>query len=108
MRKLAVAFLLGLAALVVNAESKKSKPVRVEKPIYCLPIKTLLEDLKNKYQEEAMVIGSSEWMPDVNMSLFINKETGTYTVIEFDDEAGCILSVGKNIRYRYPKAANML
>lgn len=81
--------------------------VRVDKPIICYPIKQFLSDIKNKYGEEAMVMGVEGTMESVGMALYINKETGTYTVVEFDAEAACVLSVGKNVRYRFPKVNNL-
>jgi hypothetical protein len=107
MRTLALAVLLGFS-LVAHAAPKPPKAVKAEKAVVCFPIKTLLKDLYNKYGEEPMVVGVDGNMEEVGMALYVNRETGSYTVIEFDSEAGCILSVGRNVRYRFPKVNNML
>lgn len=107
MRTLALAVLLGFS-LVAHAAPKTPKAVKTEKSIVCFPIKTLLKDLNDKYGEEPMVVGVEGTMDDVAMALYINRETGSYTVIEFDNEAGCIISVGRNVRYRFPKVNNVL
>lgn len=103
-----VALIIGLVTLLANAKEKSIQPVKTNKKIVCFPIDSLLDDLKNKYGEEPMVMGITENMDDVGMSLFINRDTGSYTVIEFDKEAGCIVSVGNNVRYRFPKTSSML
>lgn len=61
-----------------------------------------MKDLKEKYGEEPMVMGVEGTMEDVGMGVYINRETGSYTVVEFDREAACVLSFGKNVRYRFP------
>ena len=100
MFKLIIAAALALAATTSGATDK---PVRADKSIVCYPIKPFLKDIKNKYGEEAMIIGEEGTMEQVGMAVYINKESGSYTVIEFDKEAACVLSVGKNVRYRFPK-----
>lgn len=78
------------------------KPVETTKKVVCFPLKVLMKDLKEKYGEEPMVMGVEGTMEDVGMGVYINKETGSYTVVEFDREAACVLSIGKNVRYRFP------
>lgn len=79
------------------------KPVESTKKVVCFPLNVLLKDLKDKYGEEPMVMGITANMDDVGMGLYINRDTGSYTVVEFDKEAACVISVGKNVRYRFPK-----
>lgn len=100
MHKLLIALTLILAA---TNSSAADKPVRAEKSIVCYPIKQFLKDIRTKYGEEAMIIGEEGTMEEVGMAVYINKENGSYTVIEFDKEAACVISVGKNVRYRFPK-----
>jgi len=100
--------LASLFTSVAYSAEKAVTPVETEKKIVCFPAKTLLKDLKDKYGEEPMILGITTNMDDVAMGVYINKETGSYTVIEFDTEAACVVSIGKNIRYRFPKSQSML
>lgn len=100
MLKLIIAAALALAAI---SSSANDKPVRADKTVVCYPIKQFLKDIKTKYGEEAMIIGEEGTMAEVGMAVYINKENGSYTVFEFDKEAACVLSIGKNVRYRFPK-----
>jgi hypothetical protein len=102
MRKLAVGLVAVLIACSSYAEVPK-KGIKVEKSVTCFPIKVLLDNLKKKYQEEPMIFGMSSTMEDVVMGVYINRDNGSYTVIEFDEEVGCIVSVGDRVRYRFPK-----
>jgi hypothetical protein len=100
MFKLLIALALSLFVTVTFA---RDKGVKTDKPVMCFPVKNFLKDLKDKYGEEPMLVGATTNMDDVGVSVYINKDTGTYTIFEFDTEAACVLSVGKNIRYRLPK-----
>jgi hypothetical protein len=106
MHRLAVGLIAVLIACSSFAQVPK-KGVKVEKAVVCFPLKVLLDDLKIKYKEEPMIIGMTGTLEDVAMAVYINKETGSYTVIEFDEEAGCILSVGDRVRYRFPKLGSV-
>lgn len=99
MQKLLVTFLLGLA-LVAHAE----QPAVATKKIVCVSFKKAMADLKDKYGEEPIVLGTVTNMEDVKMGVFVNPETGTFTVLEFDNAAGCVISVGKDVRFRSPKS----
>lgn len=98
MTKILAGLLLGIFAIAANAE-----PAKANKPVYCFPIKTLVVDLKNKYGEEPMMLGKHGIMKDVGVSLYVNAQTGTFTMLEFDNEAGCVISSGTDLRYRLPK-----
>lgn len=87
--------------LCISASAQK--PVESTKKVVCFPLNVLLKDLRDKYGEEPMVMGITANMDDVGMGLYINRDTGSYTVVEFDKEAACVISVGKNVRYRFPK-----
>jgi hypothetical protein len=100
MLKLFIAAILALSAVCASATDK---PVKVDKEILCFPVKGLLKDLKDKYGEELMVIGKHSVMEDVVTAVYINRETGTYTIIEMDYEAACVISIGTDVHYRSPK-----
>jgi hypothetical protein len=90
------------AAVALAASTSYAEAVKTDKPVVCFPIKTLLKDLKNKYGEEPMVVGKTAKMEGVATAVYVNPETGTFTVVEMDDEAGCVVSLGTQIRYRFP------
>ena len=97
--------LVAVIALTMSLLANADQPVISSKKIVCFPLKQLLKDIKQKYGEEPMILGLTEYTTDIGMGVYVNRETGSYTVIEFDDEAGCIISVGRNIKYRFPKNA---
>ena len=77
--------------------------VRVEKPILCFETKQFLKEIKEKYQEEPMIIGKTTGVKGVVTAWYINSTTGSFTVVEMDDEDTCIISVGTSAYYRVPK-----
>jgi hypothetical protein len=108
MKKLLVAFLLGASLLALAQKAPKVEtPVTTSKKIVCVSFKKAISDLKEKYGEEPIVMGTVTNMEDVKMAVFVNPETGSFTVLEFDDAAACVVSVGKDARFRTLKA-NMM
>lgn len=97
MSKLLVSILLVLSTAV------HANAVVAEKPIMCFDTKTFLKQIKEKYGEEPMIIGKTSGVSGVVTSVYINKETGSFTIAEIDKEAACVISVGTEVRYRYPK-----
>lgn len=83
--------------------SANAQGVKVDRGILCFPIKPLIKDLKEKYREEPMIIGKTTGVDGVVTAVYVNLETGSYTIIEMDDEAGCVISVGTKVHYRLPK-----
>ena len=99
-------YLILLVALTVSfAHAAKDAGVKTEKSVVCYPIKPFLKELRDKYGEEPMLFGEEISMNDVGTAVYVNKDNGTYTVFEFDREAACVLSVGTNVRYRFPKTS---
>lgn len=96
-------FIAAILTVFVTGVSAKDKPVKVDKEVICFPVKSLLKDLKDKYGEELMIIGKHSAMDDVVTAVYINRETGTYTIIEMDNEAACVISLGTDVHYRFPK-----
>jgi hypothetical protein len=85
-------FLISVLLLPVLAIAQE--PVIVEKSIVCAKASTLLNGLKDKYDELPIWIGQDERS---RYSLFVSK-TGTWTLVQFSDEIACILGVGTDSR----------
>jgi len=97
---------IGIASLLLVSSATiiaaDEKPVKIKRELTCYPLDALIASLKNKYGEEPMVMGLVDRVKGIGTGLYINKETGTYTVIEFAKGAACILSTGENVSYRLP------
>jgi len=85
-------FLVSVLLLPVLAVAQE--PVIVEKPIVCAKASTLLNGLKDNYDELPMWIGQDE---QSKYSLFVSK-TGSWTLVQFSNEIACILGAGTNSR----------
>jgi hypothetical protein len=85
MRKFLLGVLL-LPALVV------AQPVTVEKPVICEKTELVIESLLNgEYKEQPVWIGIDE---SSKYSLFVNDQTKTWTMIQFNRQIACIIAVG--------------
>ncbi len=83
-----VAFLLSLASCIANAQS-----FQTNKPIICDEIQKVIQSLGENYKEKPVWLATGE---GTKFSLFVNKETGSWTLLQFNSEVACILGVGKD------------
>lgn len=72
----------------------QQEPNIVDKKIVCVEIDVLMKELKkNEYNEIPFWMGTdteSYW------TLIANKDTGTWTIIQFNEEVGCMIGAGEN------------
>jgi hypothetical protein len=88
MQNTVLAFLLALTSLVANAEIEK-----LYKPVVCSDLKTVIESISSEYNEVPYWNGISS---DTKFILMVNKQTGTWTMIEYLNKDACV--VGSGIR----------
>ena len=89
--------LLGVLLLPALATAQ---PVTVEKPVICDKIKTIVEVISgSKYSEQPVWVGQDDTSKYVMMA---NEKTGTWTIIQFNDQIACILGSGENHRIVNP------
>lgn len=86
--------LIFLTSLVVF--SVIAQPVTTKKEVYCDKTETLIPILKSKdYEEVPIWFGKADGkMP--NYSLFVNQETRSWTIIQFNNELACVLGTGES------------
>jgi hypothetical protein len=93
-----ILFLLVLIPLLTSAQS--SGPVAIEKTVICDKTQNVLDVIINgRYQENPVWGGVDD---DSRYGLLVNRETGTWTIIQFNKETACILGTGKSSRSMIP------
>jgi len=81
-----IAFLLALTSLVANAQTFKT-----EKPVVCSDLKTVIEYVSSEYNEIPFWNGTDETSKYI---LMVNNQTRTWTMIQYNDSAACVVGVG--------------
>jgi hypothetical protein len=85
---LPVMLVLGLAV---------AQSVTVQKPIECADTATLLRGLSGSdYKEKPIWWGIEPGATVSRYSLFVNEETKSWTLIQFDEKIACVLGTGEN------------
>jgi hypothetical protein len=86
-------FLLGvILTSVVFAQS-----VTVQKPVECADTAILLQGLAgSNYKERPIWLGVESGATLAKYSLFVNEQTKTWTLIQFDEKIACVLGTGEN------------
>jgi hypothetical protein len=84
---LPVMLVLGLAV---------AQSVTVQKPIECADTATLLRGLSgSEYKEKPIWLGIDPSSTVSKYSLFVNEETKSWTLIQFDEKIACVLGTGE-------------
>ena len=85
---LTVMLVLGLAV---------AQSVTVQKPLECADTATLLRGLSGSdYKEKPIWFGIEPGVTVSRYSLFVNEETKSWTLIQFDEKIACVLGTGEN------------
>lgn len=92
MKKILTAVLMSLFVFSANAEKRVNLPVLCESPDF-------VESVIKKHKEEQLFLGEDDihGVPDMNVLLFLNKQTGTYSLFFIVPNTNliCIISSGK-------------
>jgi hypothetical protein len=87
-------YLLLLALLVVGLTVAQS--VTVQKPVDCVNTETLFQGLiGSDYKEKPIWLGVEPGTTLSKYSLFVNEQTKTWTLIQFDEKMACVLGTGE-------------
>jgi hypothetical protein len=87
--------ILAIIPLLTSAQSS-SGPITLEKTVVCDKTQNVLDVIINgRYQETPMWGGVDD---NSRYSLLVNRETGTWTLIQFTKETACILGTGEGSR----------
>jgi hypothetical protein len=90
--------ILAIIPLLTSAQS--SGPVAIEKTVICDKTQNVLDVIINgRYQENPVWGGVDD---DSRYGLLVNRETGTWTIIQFNKETACVLGTGKSSRSMIP------
>lgn len=97
--------LLGLLLVIPLLTSAQSSvgPITIEKTVVCDKTQNVLDVIINgRYQENPIWGGVDD---DSRYGLLVNRETGTWTIIQFNKETACILGTGQSSRSMNPGKA---
>ena len=86
--------LLVLIPLLTSAQS--SGPTTLEKTVICDKTQNVLDVIMNGRFHEKPVWGGED--DTSRYGLLVNRETGTWTIIQFNKETACILGTGEGSR----------
>lgn len=72
-----------------------AQPIIIQKPVSCVDTKMLLQGLSDgEYKETPMWLGTEPGAEVPRYSVFVNQQTRTWTIIQFNDKLACVLGTG--------------
>lgn len=84
-------FLASLVCLTVIGQ-----PMTTKKEVYCDKTEQMIKDLRSQdYQEEPIWLGKEKDSKAPNYTLFVNPETKSWTIIQFNNDMACVLGAGQ-------------
>jgi hypothetical protein len=95
MRKLAVAFLFCLTSTIANAQ-ERSLFREFNKPVLCGPLETLLKAITGPEYQEMPIWTGRDQDGKGDYMVFVNPKSDTFTIIQFSENAGCIIGMGNS------------
>ena len=87
-------YMLLFVMLVIGLVAAQS--VTVQKPVECADTKTLFQGLVGSdYKEKPIWWGVEPGAIVSKYSLFVNEQTKSWTLIQFDEKIACVLGTGE-------------
>jgi hypothetical protein len=90
MHKLTMAFLFCLAGSIAHAQ----EVIDLNKPLKCSDAQTVIKYFVDTHKETPVWVGKS--VHNTRITLLVNKQTGSWTMIEYDDKLACVLGAGED------------
>jgi hypothetical protein len=84
-----MASLFCLASSIANAQ----EIIDLTKPLKCSDAQTVINYFVNTHKESPVWVGKS--VHNTHITLMMNKETRSWTMIEYDDKLACVLGAGE-------------
>lgn len=92
-----------LLSLFFTGLAQADESVVVDKKVVCNWTKPLLENLAQTYKEEPVWLGQSG--KETRYSLFINPDTGAWTLVQFNQEIACVIGAGERNQIIAPRSS---
>ena len=87
-------YLLLLFLFIVGLVVAQS--VTVQKPVECVDTETLFQGLiGSDYREKPIWLGVESGAVLSRYTLFVNEQTKSWTLIQFDEKIACVLGIGE-------------
>ena len=89
MRSIAMAFLFCLLSPIANAQ----EIIDLQKPLKCSKPEVVMNYFKDNFNEMPLWVGKTN--TGTHVTLLVNKETRTWTLIEYEANLACVLGAGE-------------
>ena len=73
-----------------------SEPVYITPTLLCDDTEIIIKKLRETYQEYPLLVGKAGDQAGSVMSMWLNPQTKTWTIIASKDKTTCIIGVGEN------------
>ena len=90
MKNAAVALLFCLISSIAHAQ----EIIDLTKPMKCSDASSVMNYFVDTHKETPVWVGKS--VHNTHVTLLVNKETRSWTVIEYDDRIACVLGAGED------------
>ena len=90
MHKIAMAFLFCLISSIAHAQ----EIIDLQKPLKCSDAQVVMNYFVDTHKETPVWVGKS--VHNTHITLLMNRETRSWTVIEYDARLACVLGAGED------------
>jgi hypothetical protein len=89
MKKLSVALLFCLISSIAHAQ----EIIELTKPMKCSNAEHVVRHFSDVYNEKPLWVGKTT--NGTHVTLMVNKDKGTWTMVEYDSAIACVLGAGE-------------
>jgi hypothetical protein len=101
MKKFLIAAAIAFSSSFSYAQTRNF--VEVEKTVYCMDSKRLLKYLIEDLKERVIMLGQADdKTTPVGVAVLYNRAKDTFSVIEFNDNIGCLITSGDTVELSFP------
>lgn len=92
MRYTMMAFLFCLISPIVNAQEIEGPILDLQKPLRCAKAEAVMQHFATVYEEKPIWVGKT--VADTHITVLVNKQNRSFTIIEYNSGLACVLGSG--------------
>ena len=84
--------------IFLNIQPVKAEPIQIKKPVLCETTFLVFQSLLEIAGEKPIWLGRGNGVDTSSTAIFANKNTKSWTIVQFDEDSACILGSGISSR----------
>ena len=92
-----------IVVLLITASTQmfaqESQVIEMQKNVFCFQTQSVLDKIVNEYKEVPLWVSK---LSNSNVTLFVNYDTKSWTLLQWSNELACVIEAGENYILKWP------